>query len=422
MSGAEEVNTVDNIYATEYVDYGACGDPLDVESQEPIHAGQAGPGGYARLVGRDGDVNIGMSDTRRRRILGTLSYGFHTLIGMRAWKLIALFFTTYIFTFMFFGCIVYLTQISGKAEYRGVDNYFDAVIFVGYTMTTVGFGNQYPHAADASIVPLLTVLLSLLLDAFWLGIIFARISSPRPLRHTILFSKYAVVNMQPGDVHNTLRFRFINLRVNYPWIDLVVTLRLATWDPLKQAMRMRRLELSNECEPFMDIPWTVEHEITPESPLMLLLAQPDSFSGQRGEIIIELDGQDPLTGNCMKTRFSYIADEIYRDHELVNILTLGGKNNMEYRADLTQFHAIKPMGGTPRNTPRINPNSPRGPRPGTPRGGAADRLRKSQEVCGIEEPLLKKKEQPATAEEEQVVRGMRPITEEQPKPDLPPQV
>jgi len=366
-----------------------------VEHGEPSHQGQAGPGGYARLVGRDGDVNIGMADTRRRRILGTLSYGFHTLIGMRAWKLIALFFTTYILTFMTFGLIVYITQISGKAEYRGVDNYFDAVIFVGYTMTTVGFGNQYPHAADASIVPLLTVLLSLLLDAFWLGIIFARISSPRPLRHTILFSKFAVVNTIPGDAHNTLRFRFTNLRVQYPWIDLQLSLRLATWDPNTQNIRMRTLDISNEAAPFMDIPWVVEHEITPESPLYLLLTQPDTFSGQRGEVIVELDGQDPLTGNCMKTRFSYIADEIYRDHELVNILRLGGKDNMEYRADLTQFHSIQPIGspiGTPRATPRFSPRLP------SPNHGG-----------GVNEPLLKTE---PSGDQEQVVKGMKPVAED----------
>merc|ERR1711968_426512 len=121
-----------------------------------------------------------------------MGFMFHVLIGMRAWKLVILFFLPYFVSYLAIGGILWLTH--DIEEFHGIASYWDAVVFIGYTMTTVGFGNQYPHTPAASAVPLISTVFALLMDSFWLGVIFARIATPRPLRHTILFSKQAVIH------------------------------------------------------------------------------------------------------------------------------------------------------------------------------------------------------------------------------------
>ena len=128
---------------------------------------------------------------------------------------------------------------------------------MAYTMTTVGFGNQYPKHPQASILPLMSVVFGLLMDAFWLGVIFARIASPRPLRHTVLFSKNACLYQEEGQVGCTFCCRLVNLRVRYPWVDLSIHMSLVVFD--RQTCSIKIVDLPVNCDslPFFDLP----HEV-----------------------------------------------------------------------------------------------------------------------------------------------------------------
>jgi len=278
------------------------------------------------------------------------------MVAMTPWKLIFLFAFSYVIVFTLGGAIVWLIA-DGNDNFTGITNYGDAVIFVGYTVTTVGFGNQYPNYPASSLFPLVLVVMGLLMDAFWLGIIFARISSPRPLRHTILFSKTSVLHPVPSeafledateeevmkevandDADRVWECRIVNLRHRYPWVDLSIKITLATFEHASNNIRMQPLEVCNEREssPFFDLPWTVRHRVTHDSPLYQLL-ESNSFGAKRGEIIVELNGQDPLTGNGMLKRFSYISNEVVKDHIFVNCLATED-NDTKYSANLTLFH------------------------------------------------------------------------------------
>jgi len=184
------------------------------------------------------------------------------------------------------------------------------------------------------------------MDAFWLGVIFARIASPRPLRHTVLFSKQAVLYNTDEQSCYTFACRMVNLRLRYPWIDLTAKMTLSTYDDSTGSIVMQELQVEEEAAIFFDIPWEIKHRITNDSPLLPYISEPGSFDRCRGEIIFELNGQDPLTGNCMKKRFSYCAHEVLRDYSFVGIITsptdTSGASNPGYKVDLTRFHNVTP--------------------------------------------------------------------------------
>lgn len=348
--------TVSNIYATEYIDGGqqtacpayCCGERQALLADTPPDPSCAlGQGDYPRLIRRDGETNVTHKDTRSRQVLTQWGFVFHVLIGMNAWKLVLLFFLSYIASYFVVGAFIYWSMDKDRfTDYEGIKSYWEAVIFTGYTMTTVGLGNQYPKSRIGNVLPLFAVVFGLLMDAFWLGVIFARIASPRPLRHTILFSKRAVLTTEPGDGCPTLQCRLVNLRVRYPWIDLSIRIFLSTWDPEAQDIVMENLQVHNDTEPFLDMPWILCHRVTEESPLKGMLSSPTKFDEQRGEVIVELNGQDPLTGNCMKKRFSYVANEIFHNYKFASAMTTTGahaKDDVcEYLVDLSKFHDIVP--------------------------------------------------------------------------------
>jgi len=308
---------------------------------------QLGQGGYPRLVRRTGETNVTHYETRRRRVLSEMGYTFHVLIGMRPCKIVSLFFLSYTLAYLILGGVLW--SLHDVTEFHGIDNYWEAVTFIGYTMATVGFGNQYPKAPQSSILPLLAVVFALLLDAFWLGVIMARIGSPRPLRHTLLFSKYAVL-YDAGHSSFTLACRMVNLRVRYPWVDTKITMSLAVYDSSEDKCppHMFDLPIRDSAELFMDLPWEICHQVTNDSPFLRFVTErvggESTFSQERGEIIVEVWGTDPLTGNSVNRRFSYCANEILRDHGFVGILRDCSRDGgTGYEVDLTRFHDVLPL-------------------------------------------------------------------------------
>ena len=104
-----------------------------------------------------------------------MGYTFHVLIGMRPCKIVSLFFLSYTLAYLILGGVLW--SLHDVTEFHGIDNYWEAppplviirkpyplpspqlapaacanpnaplpqaVTFIGYTMATVGFGNQYP--------------------------------------------------------------------------------------------------------------------------------------------------------------------------------------------------------------------------------------------------------------------------------------
>jgi len=131
-----------DIYTTEYMEPGeyekamerTCSACQDTEQGKPLldearGEQQLGQGGYPRLVSRSGETNVHHYDKRSRRILSEMGFMFHVLIAMRAWKLVLLFFLSYLMSYLIIGSVLWATH--DLSEFHGIETYWEAVVFIG---------------------------------------------------------------------------------------------------------------------------------------------------------------------------------------------------------------------------------------------------------------------------------------------------
>ena len=268
---------------------------------------------------------------------------FHTMISWQLSTLILVFVLSYIFAFIFFGVAIYVQdQFAEVAMFHDQElNLLEAVFFTGFTMCTVGYGDNYPRNESASLIPTASVLAGILLHAFWIGLIVCRLSDPRTLTHTILFSNRAVIRhpselCQSSEPSRLFECRLINLRTGASWVEARIYMYYVSWKSGRPVFRELTV-LNENVPPFMDLPWSVSHVISPESPLYRLSVQ--QIAAERGEVVVEVEGLCPLTGNGMKKRFSYIASELFPDHVFHDVLSLDSSN--KFIVHLDDFHRTK---------------------------------------------------------------------------------
>lgn len=337
------------MWATEYHETYTtplCGreyEPHDDEGTSAIRA-------YPRLVQRDGSSRVVLKDAEKRSrgfCASTVGATFHTMISWPWWKFFFAFIMCYVVGYFFWGLMIYWERKAGDNDVHGLsDNFMGCMFYAAYTMSTVGYGDTYPENDAGSVIPLMAIVFQIAVDAFWVGVLVARIVNPHPISHTVLFSNRAVIckvgggpvipNSTTPAACNILVCRTINLRTKYPWVDMKIRMFFVSWDPAVGQLVFQSLPLDNV--PFyMDIPTNVTHHITPRSPLYNLSQQ--SMVDRRGEVVVELEGYDPLTGGGMKKRFSYISNEIFVNHTFYDVLSLD--NNGCYVVNLADFHRTK---------------------------------------------------------------------------------
>jgi len=265
-------------------------------------------------------------------------------------QLVILFFLSYIISYILFGSIIWLEIKYGPQHqiYSGVDTIEQAIYFAAFTMTTVGYGNQYPdatHTGWPSLTPVLAVLCSLLMDCFWIGLIYSSIAQPRSLKRSILFSALAV--MRPVAVDRLegmpyvaagsrcIQLRVINLRgTEFQTVDPSLRLYFAKWDIEENFLRFHQLKIENSIMPFMTLPWTITHVIDERSALWG--ETPSSLQQTGGEIIAVWEGTDPISGSQVRYNHSYIGEEVIAGHKLADVVSYGIDGFLE--VDVAKFH------------------------------------------------------------------------------------
>jgi len=200
-------------------------------------------------------------------------------------------------------------------------------------------------------VPLLSVMCALVLDSFWLGLIFASLSQSRTLSKSILFSEYAVIrpciaksrapSARPGG-RTCLQLRLISLRgPHLAYVDPSMRVYFARWDPDEQFMRFMQMKVENDVMPFLTLPWTITHVIDEGSPLYG--ETPDSLIESGGEVIVVWEGTDPISGNSVQEKFSYIGDEVRENQEFVPVIELTAESGGELlEVNVAAFHETQP--------------------------------------------------------------------------------
>ncbi|XP_052566461.1 G protein-activated inward rectifier potassium channel 3-like isoform X4 [Culex pipiens pallens] len=307
-----------------------------------------------RVIFKQGDCNVvqGNVAKRRRRYLQDI---FTTLVDIQwRWTLVV-FALSFILSWLGFGTIWYLISYSHgdvTAYQRGVDdNYKPCVTYIfGFTSAflfsletqhTIGYGNRYvtEECPEAVFILALQSITGVFIQAFMVGIVFAKLSRPKKRAQTLLFSRNAVVCHRDGVP--CLMFRVGDMRKSHI-IEAHVTAQIIR----------RRITKEGEILPFyqqnMEVscdggddrlmfiwPTIVVHKIDKESPLYNLSAQ--DMLRERFEIVVMLEGVVESTGMTTQARSSYLPSEILWGHRFESVVKFKRETG-EYEVDYTTFN------------------------------------------------------------------------------------
>lgn len=202
-------------------------------------------------------------------------------------------------------------------------------------------------------------IVGIFLDAFLLGLTFAKISRPRERAKTVIFSKYAAITKRDNNM--CLMFRVGDVRKSQI-VEAHIRAQLfrnLTTDELKLPYYQQDLRLcydwrncdydDNRNQVFIMLPLTIYHIIDEHSPLFDIT--PEKLHTAEFEIIVVLDGIVEATGMNTQPKTSYLNDEILWGYEFENVLEKHQHSGKQYLIDFSKFDKMRRI-DIPRCSPR----------------------------------------------------------------------
>lgn len=244
---------------------------------------------------------------------------------------------------------------------KQVDNWTSAFLFSVETQETIGYGQQAitTNCPEAVILLQLQSLVGLLIDAFMLGLTFAKLSRPRPRMRTVMFSDYAVI--APRDGKMCLMFRVGDIRRSQI-VDASVQMQLFRTttttegkeipfyqEDLKVCYDWRNPDNDFRNQLFLLLPMVIIHVIDEYSPFYDVT--PQTLQESDFEIVVVIEGVVEATGLNTQPKTSYLNSEILWGYDFCNTLEKShfGENGF-YNADFSRLNDLHTV-----NTPTCSP-------------------------------------------------------------------
>lgn len=230
------------------------------------------------------------------------------------------------------------------------------------TQETIGYGEKSitTKCPEAIIILQLQSLVGLLIDAFMLGLTFAKLSRPRERMKTVIFSKYAVI--APRDGKLCLMFRVGDIRKSQI-VDLYMRLQLfrscTTKEGKEISFHQEDLKICYDWNDpdndfrnrlFLMLPVVIIHVIDEKSPFYDLT--PERLQEREFELVAMLDGVVEHTGLNTQPRTSYLNSEILWGYDFFNMLeksyfSKDGFYNVDF-SRLDEVHVVEMPNCSPR--------------------------------------------------------------------------
>jgi inward rectifier potassium channel len=296
-----------------------------------------------RIINAEGVVNVKKSLSFWQKLKLVYSDPYFTLVNSPWWRVLAFICMFYLTSWFIFAVGYYSCPgdcLGGSENLEGLrkgKSLASAFFFSVETQTTIGFGDMYPSTVYSNIVFTIQCLFGIILDAFCLGVLFAKLNRATKRASAILFSEQAVVGPRDGQecftirIANIRKHQIIEPKFNLYYVKTATTTegeKYIKFEDLKTSGSERSLFLTG-------FPFTLFHAITPESPL----SNPNWT--RDGEVVIIVEGVDATTGNGMQARYSYTRKDIAMNSRFTNILSK--HPNGKFTVDFTKFHAVQPI-------------------------------------------------------------------------------
>lgn len=151
-----------------------------------------------------------------------------------------------------------------------------------------------------------------MIQAFMVGIVFAKMTRPKLRTQTLLFSRNAVICQRDG--HLCLMFRVGDMRKSHI-IGASIRAQLIRAKKTKEGEMLNNFTTElvvnadgGDSNLFFIWPMTIVHKIDDESPFYHLSAS--DMLQERFEIVVILEGTIESTGQTTQARSSYLASEV----------------------------------------------------------------------------------------------------------------
>lgn len=310
-----------------------------------------------RAVLKNGDCNVVKSRMSRRR-LRFLQDIFTTLVDTQ-WRWTLLVFTlSFILSWMLFAVIWWLIafthgdlepahlpdnqeESNWKPCMSNINNFASCFLFSIETQHTIGYGSRLTteECPEAIFVMCIQSICGVMIQAFMVGIVFAKMTRPKHRTQTLLFSKYAIICQRDGEL--CLMFRVGDMRKSHI-IGASIRAQLIRTKMTKEgeclSQYQTELEVSADgcnSDLFFIWPLTVVHKINADSPLYPYSA--GDILQDRFEIVVILEGTIESTGQTTQARSSYLSSEILWGHRFDPIVSYN-RERQGYEVDYSKFN------------------------------------------------------------------------------------
>eukprot|EP00096_Caligus_rogercresseyi_P010305 TRINITY_DN3706_c0_g1_i1.p1 TRINITY_DN3706_c0_g1~~TRINITY_DN3706_c0_g1_i1.p1 ORF type:complete len:641 (+),score=130.17 TRINITY_DN3706_c0_g1_i1:55-1977(+) len=290
-------------------------------------------GGGRRVMEKNGTPNIrykNVSERRRRYI----SDFYTTLIDSNWSMTLLLFALSFYITWATFAVIYYFicwihgdflpenmpdSDKQAKGEWTpcilAMPDFASAFLFSLETQHTIGYGTRQTtnECPEAITVMSFQSVIGCLIQAFMVGLVFAKLSRPKHRANTVVFSKTGVVCVR--DKQLCMIFRVGDMRHDSFIVGAQISLKLIRRRGTMQG------EIFDEITPlkvypntvdesclFLIWPLTVIHKIDEDSPFYKM--NPNDLASSRFELSLTLEGTIESTSMTFQARTSYLPSEI----------------------------------------------------------------------------------------------------------------
>ena len=307
---------------------------------------------------KGGECNVLQSRISRRSIR-FLQDIFTTLVDSQwRWTLLC-FAMGFVLSWLLFAGVWWLIAFThgdfdprhlADAEWRPcvaqLHSFTSCFLFSIETQHTIGYGGRSTteECPEAIFVMCAQSISGVMIQAFMVGIVFAKMTRPKQRTQTLLFSRYAVICQRDGEL--ALMFRVGDMRKSHI-IGASVRAQLIRSRTTKEgellAHHQHELQLgadgqsqSQSASPFLIWPCTLVHRLDAASPLFHMSAE--DMLAERFEIVVILEGTVESTGQTTQARSSYLPQEVLWGHRFEPVVSYS-KERQQYEVDYSRFHS-----------------------------------------------------------------------------------
>lgn len=238
------------------------------------------------------------------------------------------------------------SSVSGENGWTpcvfNIVSFTSCFLFSIETQHTIGYGvrTTTEECPEAIFMMCFQSIYGVMVQAFMVGIVFAKMTRPKQRTQTLLFSRHAVVCQRDGVL--ALMFRVGDMRKSHI-IGASIRAQLIKTRQTKEgellAQHQTELEIGADGGAASDLffiwPMVVAHRITAESPLYGMSAT--DLLQERFEIVVILEGTVESTGQSTQARSSYLNTEILWGHRFDPVVGYN-KDKQGYEIDYSKFN------------------------------------------------------------------------------------